>query len=177
MIINLGVPVAGDVLEPRWDKRSDNGRLWVTTNPLVGEWTLMLLADSPPNRGDFGPGWYLYGPDVAALPVGDGAWVDAARNAEVQIMSYGMVQRAQPPGDPQVALADYIRAIGRAVHNGRVDRLEIRCDTKSCASTTQGDFAGDTPEERAGAARLHMENRKGWLCREKDVCPVCRTSD
>ncbi len=149
-----------------------NDRAMTASSPAGGEWTLLYLYDSPPNRNGFGRGWYLYGPDVAALPLGDVGAADALNAAERQTRAYIQLERAraeQPATGPLVS--DELRA---AIHAGHVTQVVIFCDR--CGVEHRGDFVGATKEERFEAARRFLENRKGWLCRDDDVCPVCRTS-
>lgn len=160
-----------DVLDDfEWWPRND--RVMTASSPAAGEWTLLYLTESPPNRQGFGAGWYLYGPDVAALPLGNVGVADALNSAETQARAYLQIERSrtQMQGTGPV-VPDELRA---AIHAGHVAQVVVFCDR--CGVEHRGDFAGETREARLAAARTFLENRKGWLCREDDQCPVCRTS-
>ncbi len=153
----------------RWQVVTD--RVMIGSSPEAGEWTLIRLSASPPNRHS-GPGWYLYGPDVAALHIpGE---ISAVLNAvEAQVGLYALVRKAQIEAQGTGPLVpDELRA---AIHAGHVTEVVIFCDR--CGVKYRGDFVGATRDERFAVARQFLENRKGWLCREEDQCPVCRTRD
>ncbi len=151
----------------RWEVVTD--RVMTGASPDAGEWTLIYLTTSPPNR-DSGPGWYAYGPDVAALHF-PGRIADVLNAVEAHVVMYALTRRAQLESQGTGPLvSDELRA---AIHAGHVTQVVIFCDR--CGVKHRGDFVGETSEERFAAARRFLENRKGWLCEEDDQCPVCRT--
>lgn len=141
----------------------------LTMDGSAGEWTLALLPAEPPNRHGFGPGWYLYGPDLSALPLGNKSKADALAAARPQVHAYLTVERVrlESQGTGPV-VPDEVRA---AIHAGHVGQVGIFCDR--CGRTFEGDFLGETREDRFAAARRHLEVRHGWRCGDEDLCVVC----
>ncbi len=153
----------------RWEAPSD--RVRTAESELAGAWTLIYLTERLPSRPDCGPGWYLYGPDLTAVPLGNHG-VNAAQDlATTQVRAYIAVRQAAAHATGTgSAVPDRIRA---AIHAGHIGQVCIFCD--ECGFTYEGAFTGETREDRFAAARHYLERHRGWLCGQQDLCPVCRT--
>lgn len=161
-----------DILDDfRWTTLSD--RVLTGTGGGAGEWTLIYLTDPPRHQPGRGPGWYLYGPDVTALPLGEGTVADVLEVVENQVRASVQVHRAQlEQQGPGPIVPDEVRA---AIHAGHVTQIVIFCDR--CGVKHRADYIGETREDRFAAGRRHLTERKAWKCDETgDHCPVCRAA-
>lgn len=76
--------------------------------------------------------------------------------------------KAGHPLGPDV-VPEHIRA---AIHAGHVGQVVIFCD--GCGVEEEGDYTGETREDRFAAARRHLAEAKGWgIVPGGDWCPAC----
>lgn len=72
------------------------------------------------------------------------------------------------PTETGSVVPDHIRA---AIHAGHIGQVVIFCD--GCGDEEEGDYIGETREDRFAAARRYLAKTKGWDIGDYDLCPTC----
>lgn len=94
---------------------------------------------------------------------------DSAPGSRIEPLDRDALRAATADGTPGPAVPDRIRA---AIHAGHVGQVVIFCD--GCGVEEEGDYTGETREDRFAAARRWLAERQGWLISpSSDHCPRC----